>query len=64
MDMKFPDGLFSPTKTVYIGYVVLAALKVFSVSLTQFLVVSGILWAFEIVHNDFLRLKLNKWGER
>jgi hypothetical protein len=56
--------IFSPTKMVYIAYIVLVALKLMPVpSLCLFLFLSAIFWVLEIMHNDYLRCILNRCGK-
>jgi hypothetical protein len=55
-----PKTLFSPFKTLFIGYVILIALgKIIIGNFWEFFGVSLILMIFEIGHNDFLRIVLN-----
>jgi hypothetical protein len=56
-----PASLFSPSKVIYISYVILTGLKILAVpSLTLFVVLSVAFWLAEICHNDYLRPWLNK----
>ena len=61
MDLgQFPAALFSPTKMIYISYVVLTGLKILpNPSLRTFLLVSIAFLAVEVGHNDYLRIVLN-----
>jgi hypothetical protein len=62
---KFPATLFSPTKMIYIAYVILSCLRVSQWhSLRLFAVVSVIFWVVEIFHDDYLRIWLNKKAEK
>jgi hypothetical protein len=62
---SFPAALFSPSKMVYIAYIVLLGLKVLPVgSVWVFVGGSVIFWIAEIVHNDYLRIKLNRKAEK
>jgi len=55
-----PATLFSPTKMIYISYVILTVLKILPApSLFVFLMISLVFWVAEIGHNDYLRLWLN-----
>ncbi|MCP4201644.1 MAG: hypothetical protein GY769_06885 [bacterium] len=55
-----PATLFSPAKMIYIGYVLLAGLKRIETTLAAFLVFSAIFFVVEVLHNDFLRIVLNR----
>ncbi len=57
---ELPATLFSPSKMVYISYVVLAALKVLPATMTLFVTVSLLFLVAEVLHNDYLRIRLNK----
>jgi hypothetical protein len=60
-----PATLFSPTKMVYISYVVLTGLKILPPpNLWEFLGLSLAFLVIEIGHNDYLRIVLNRKGER
>jgi hypothetical protein len=62
---NLPKTLFSPFKCVYIAYIILVALDKISVSgFWEFAFISIGVMALEILHNDFLREKLNKWGKK
>jgi hypothetical protein len=55
-----PAALFSPSKAVYISYVILTALRILPApSLRLFLALSIVFWAAEVGHNDYLRIWLN-----
>jgi hypothetical protein len=56
-------SIASPAKLAFAGYVVLGALGKITVNSCQFFIVAGIFFAAQVVHDDYLRLKLNKWGE-
>jgi hypothetical protein len=60
---KFPATLFSPTKMIYIAYVLLVALKIIPWhSFHVFAILSLAFWIVEIFH-DYLRARLNKTAE-
>jgi len=62
---KLHATLFSPFKTLFIGYVILVSLGKISVSgFWEFFGISVIIMIFEIGHNDFLRILLNKQAEK
>ena len=62
---KLPATLFSPFKTLYIGYVILIIWDKITISgFWEFFWVSMIIMIFEIGHNDFLRIILNKQAEK
>jgi hypothetical protein len=62
---KLPATLFSPFKTLYIGYIVLISLGKITISgFWEFFWVSIIIMIFEIADNHYLRIKLNKWAEK
>jgi hypothetical protein len=62
---KLPATLFSPTKMIYIAYVVLLGMKILpSQSFLMFVGVSFAFWIAEIFHNDYLRIRLNRKAER
>lgn len=54
-----PATLFSPAKTAYIGFVVLAALERIEVTLPMFVIVTVLFILVEVGHNDYLRIRLN-----
>ena len=56
---NLPSQLFSPGKTLYISYVVLNIFKDGTVDWWQFAFLSLLFAVLEIVHNDYLRIKLN-----
>jgi hypothetical protein len=65
MDLgKIPSEIFSPAKMVFIGFIVLASLDRIKVSPCEFIWLSAAFLAIEIFHNDYLRIKLNKWAEK
>ena len=58
---NLPAQLFSPFKCVYVAYVVLAAYGKIEISgFWEFFLVSLAIMALEILHNDWLRIKLNR----
>lgn len=60
-----PKTLFSPFKTLYIGYIILVALdKILVSGFWEFFGISIVIMIFEIGHNDFLRVILNKQAEK
>ena len=62
---NLPEAMFSPSKVAYVSYVILTALKILPApSLWMFLGLSVVFWFAEIVHNDYLRIWLNKKAER
>lgn len=54
-----PATLFSPAKTAYIGFVVLAALERIQITLCIFIVVTVLFIVIEVGHNDYMRIWLN-----
>jgi hypothetical protein len=54
-----PAALFSPAKMIYISFVVLTGLKILPASLWLFFLVSVLFMAAEVLHNDYLRIRLN-----
>jgi hypothetical protein len=51
---------FSPSKVIYVSYVVLAGLKILPApSLLVFIGLSVAFWVAEVGHNDYLRIWLN-----
>jgi hypothetical protein len=59
-----PATLFSPSKMVYIAYIILTGLKILPVpSVWMFIAISVVFWIAEVFHNDFLRRWLNKKAE-
>jgi hypothetical protein len=55
-----PATLFSPSKMVYISYVILTGLKILPApSLWMFVGLSLTFWVAEVGHNDYLRIWLN-----
>lgn len=62
---NLPATLFSPAKMFYIAYVILSALKVLpKQSWWEFVVVTALFLAVEIIHNDYLRIRLNFAAEK
>jgi hypothetical protein len=61
---KIPAEVFSPAKMVFIGLIVLASLDRIKVSRFEFVWLSVAFLAIEIFHNDYLRIKLNRWAEK
>ena len=60
-----PAALFSPSKLVYLAHVILTGLKVLTPQpLWMFLLISAVFWAFEVGHNDRMRIILNGLGEK
>lgn len=55
-------AITSPAKLAFVGYVTLAALGRFPVTASQFFVVTAIFLFIQIGHDDYLRIKLNKWA--
>ncbi len=62
---NLPATLFSPAKMFYIAYVVLSALKVLpNQSWWEFFLVTVAFLVVEILHNDYLRIRLNYAAEK
>ncbi len=59
---SLPAAVFSPAKMIYIGYILLAALERIQSSLSQFLWVSVVFLLVQVLHDDFLRIRLNIWA--
>jgi hypothetical protein len=60
-----PAAIFSPAKMVYISFVILTGLKILPApSLRVFFLVSVLFMAFEVAHNDYLRIRLNISAEK
>jgi hypothetical protein len=60
-----PATLFSPSKAVYISYVILTGLRILPApSLCAFVVLSAAFWVAEVGHNDYLRIWLNNKAEK
>jgi hypothetical protein len=60
-----PAAFSAPSKLVYLSYVILTGLKILPApSLCLFVAISAIYWAFDVFHNDYLRLVLNGLGEK
>jgi hypothetical protein len=58
---KFPATLFTPTKIIYIAYVILLALKIIPWhSFHVFALLSLAFWIIEIIHTECLRGWMNK----
>lgn len=62
MDIKdIPATLFSPAKMAYVSYVVLCGLRILPApSLCLFLTLSALFLVIEVLHNDYLRIVLNR----
>jgi hypothetical protein len=55
-----PAALSSPSKVVYISYVILTGLRVLPApSLWVFVGLSAAFWVADVGHNDYLRIWLN-----
>ncbi len=55
-----PATVFSPSKMVYISYVILTCLRILPApSLWLFVGLSVAFWLAEVGHNDYLRIWLN-----
>lgn len=60
-----PSALFSPAKMFYIAYVVLTALKIpANPPRWEFFAVTLAFLVIEILHNDYLRIRLNIAAEK
>jgi hypothetical protein len=60
-----PAVFSAPSKLVYLSYVILTGLKVLAAPpLWLFVIISAVYWAFDVVHNDYLRIVLNGFGEK
>jgi hypothetical protein len=60
-----PAALFSPAKMVYISFVVLTGLKILPpTSPWVFALMSALFLIIEVVHNDYLRIRLNIAAEK
>jgi len=57
-------SIFSPAKMVYLGFFVLVYLRVPTQTWFVFLAISVIFLVAEIGHNDWLRLRLNFYGDK
>ena len=61
---KCSATLLSPTKIIYIAYVVLLGLKIVPWhSFHVFVALSLVFWIVEVFHSDYLRIVLNKKAE-
>ncbi len=63
MQISFPQVAFSPAKMIFIGYVILAALGHIETDIKQFACVSILFFIAQVVHDDFLRIYLNKLAD-
>jgi len=63
MQIGLPQVAFSPAKMVYIGYILLSALKVIDTNIQQFIYISAVFFFAQVIHDDFLRIVLNQLGE-
>lgn len=59
-----PSALFSSAKMIFIGFVVLAALCKMHVPLCVFILFSVCFFFFEIAHNDYGRICLNRLAKK
>jgi len=57
-------SLTSPAKLAFGGYVLLAFSGKIGTSIFQFMLVAGIFFILQALHDDFLRFALNEWGTR
>lgn len=62
---NLPKEIFSSFRIVYVAYILLIFFGKFEneVSLTDFLITSGMLMTLVIIHDDYLRKVLNGWGD-
>ena len=62
---ELPATLFSPFKTLFIGYLLLILFgKIIISGFWEFAAVSLVIMIFEIGHNDFLRIVLNNTAKK
>jgi hypothetical protein len=60
-----PATLFSPAKMFYIAYVILTALKIpANQPWWEFFLVTAVFLFVEVIHNDYLRIRLNIAAEK
>ena len=60
-----PAAIFSPAKMVYIAFVILLGLKILPTpTLRMFFLISVLFMVCEVVHNDYLRIRLNIAAEK
>ena len=60
---NMPATLFSPAKIVYVGFLVLAGLERIRPSAWVYVLVSVLFIAVEVIHNDYIRILLNRKAE-
>ncbi len=56
-------SITSPAKLAFIGYVVLAYAGKVATSTLQFLIVASVFFVLQVIHDDYLRVLLNRFAE-
>lgn len=54
------SAITSPAKLAFLGYVILAATDSIATSVWQFVVVTIVFLVIQIIHDDYLRIRLNE----
>lgn len=60
---EIPAAIFSPLKMAYIGYIVLAAMGRIDYDLQSFLMITSVFIVLVILHDDWLRIRLNRHAQ-
>jgi hypothetical protein len=58
------SAITSPAKLAFAGFVLLAYKGCFTIHLWEFLVIAGIFFGMQVLHDDCARILLNSWAQR
>jgi hypothetical protein len=58
------SAITSPAKLAFAGYVLLAYKGTITTTNAEFFIVAGLFFFLQMLHDDYLRIRPNLWGER
>ena len=58
------SSITSPAKLAFVGYVLLLYKGIITTSKWEILAIAAVFFLTQIIHDDYLRIRLNFWGER
>jgi hypothetical protein len=60
---SIPSAVTSPAKLAFIAYVILAYAGKITTSKSEFIAITLLFFAFQVLHDDYVRIWLNKKAE-
>jgi hypothetical protein len=56
-------SITSPAKLIFVRYVLLAYKEIIHTSRWQFIAVASVFFLAQVLHDDYLRIRLNAWAQ-